>query len=109
MLGSFMVFALSSGALLIFSVGTYVNFFTVPLLILALPSVFLVSLIFLHDTPTSLIARGKHDDAFESLKFYRSSNGDKLESENLLREFKLLKQSFDTKTQEKLEVKDFCE
>lgn len=109
MLGSFMVFALSSGALLIFSLGTYVNFFTVPLLILVLPSIFMTSLFFLHDTPTSLIARGKNDEALESLKFYRTSSGEKTETECLLQELKQLKESSEVKNEEKLSLKDFCE
>jgi MFS family permease len=108
MLGSFMVFALSSGALLIFTVGTYVDFFTVPLMILVLPSCFLLSLLFLHDTPPSLIARKKYDEAFEALKFYRTSNGEKLETEALFVEFKQLKESLDTKNEEKLKLGDFC-
>lgn len=109
MLGSFMIFALSGGALLIFIVGTYVNFFTVPLMIFVLPSVFLASLIFLHDTPTSLIKRGKHDEAFASLKFYRTSSGRKPEPDSLLLEFELLKQNLETKNEEKLVLNDFCE
>lgn len=109
MLGSFMVFALSGGALLIFSVGTYVNFFFVPLMILILPGVFLISLLFLHDTPTSLISRGKFDEAFEALRFYRTSDREKFDNEHLQLEFKILKQSFETKNEEKLLMKDFCE
>jgi MFS family permease len=112
MLGSWMVFALSGGALMIFTVGTYVDFFTVPLMIVILPSIFLASLFLLHDTPMSLIARGKQEEAFESLKFYRTCCGVKThttEAENLLREFNALKESFETKHQEKLGFKDFCE
>lgn len=108
MLASWMVFALSGGALMIFTVGTYVNFFTVPLMIIVLPSVFLVSLFFLHDTPTSLVAREKYEEAFEALKFYRTCRGKKHETEALLLEFDALKKSFETKNEEKLELKDFC-
>lgn len=109
MLGSWLFFALSSGALIIFTVGTYVDFFTVPLLIMVLPSIYLISLFFLHDTPSSLMARGKPEEALSSLKFYRTSRGEKTEMESIHREFEALKQSFETKSEEKLEIKDFCE
>lgn len=109
MLGSFFVFALCSGFLLIFTVGTYVNFFIVPLVILVLPTVFIISLAFLHDTPASLIARGQHGKAFESLKFYRTCGDDKLKIADVRAEFELLKSSLKSSNDEKLQVKDFSE
>lgn len=108
-LGSFRVFATVSGILLIFIVGTYVNFFAVPLISLFLPTIFLVSLLFLHDTPTSLILRHKYDEAFESLKFYRTCGKEELSNENVKAEFEILKKTLETKSDDKLELKDFCE
>lgn len=107
MLGSFFVFALCSGFLLIFIVGTYTNFFIVPLAILVLPTIFIISLMFLHDTPQSLISRGQHEKAFESLKFYRTCGDDKLRIANVRAEFESLKTTLMSKDKEKLELKDF--
>lgn len=107
MLGSFYVFGISSGILLIFIVGSYVNFFLVPLIILVLPAIFLTSLLFLHDTPASLISRNKYDEAFESLKFYRTCGEDTVENKQVREEFALLIKSLENKNQEKLQLKDF--
>lgn len=107
MLSSFFVFALSSGFLLIFIVGTYVDFFTVPLIILVLPIIFVISIVFLPDTPASLISRKKNDEAFESLKFYRSFDDTKHSVEALETEFAMIKISLETKIDEKFEITDF--
>lgn len=107
MLGSFYVFGISSGFLLIFIVGTYVNFFLVPLLILVLPLIFMTSLLFLYDTPASLITRNKHDEAFASLKFYRTCGDDKNATDNCKLEFELLMKSLEKNNEEKLELKNF--
>lgn len=106
-LGSFRVFAVSSGVLLVYTIGTYVNFFVVPLMILVLPSIFIISLLFLHDTPTSLISRHKYDEAYESLKFYRTCGKDGTSNEFVKAEFEILKKTLETKDDEKLELKDF--
>lgn len=107
MLGSIYVFSVSCGILLIFIVGAYVDFFFVPLLILILPLLFICALFFLHDTPASLISRNKHEEAFESLKFYRTCGEDKTAIENVKLEFETLKKSLEYKNEEKLELKDF--
>lgn len=105
-LGSFLMFGITSGMLLIFILGTFLDFFTTPLVILVLPTIFLVSVMFLHDTPTSLLSRNKCDKAFESLRFYRSDSG-KVASEAVKNEFELLKRALENKNEEKLELKDF--
>lgn len=107
MLGSFFVFGNCGGVLLIFIVGTYVNFFVVPLMILILPVIFLTSLLFLHDTPASLISRNKYDEAFEALKFYRTCGEDKIAVEKVKDEFALMMSTSEHKNQDKLELKDF--
>lgn len=108
-LGSFYIFGLSSGMLLVFVIGTYVNYFVVPLIILAIPATFLVSLCFLHDTPVSLLERNKIDKAFESLKFYRTFDDSKVAMSTINAEFEVLKTSLKNKNEEKLELRDFCE
>lgn len=109
MLGSFFVFATSGGTLLIFIMGTYMDFFAVPIIIQGLPMICLTSMFFIHDTPTSLISRKKYDKAFEALKFYRSCDNDKLVSESIKAEFEHLKKALESEEKEKLESKDFCE
>lgn len=108
-LGSFFAFAISGGLVLTFVAGTYLNFFIVPLVILVLPLIYFISLFFLHDTPTSLIARNKVDEAYESLKFYRTCGNDERAIEDVRVEFELLKKASKEKNEERLEIKDFCE
>lgn len=108
-LGSFFAFAISGGLVLTFVAGTYLNFFIVPLVILVLPLIYFVFLFFLHDTPTSLISRNKVDEAFESLKFYRTCGNDERAIEDVKVEFELLKKASKEKNEERLEIKDFCE
>ena len=92
-LGSFYVLAVNLGVLISFIAGAYLDFFIVPLLMIAVPTVFVVALIFLPDTPQSLIIRNKPDDAWESLKFYRSCNDTKVTNEGVQVEFDLLRMS----------------
>lgn len=105
-LGSFFMFGIVSGMLLIFVLGAFMDFFTVPLVILVLPTIFLVSVLFLPDTPTSLLLRNKCDEAFESMRFYRTDSG-KVASEAVKIEFENLKKALENKNEEKLELKDF--
>lgn len=107
-LGSLYIFALSGGTLMVFIIGAYANFFVVPLVMLVLPTIFVASLFCLRDTPQSLIARKKYDQAFESLKFYRSCGNDKIAIESVKVEFEVLKNNLKTRKEEKLELSDFC-
>lgn len=107
MLGSFLMFALSTGILMIFTIGTYVKFFYVPVMMIVLPTAFVVSLFFLHDTPHSLLTRRKPEEAFKSLKFYRSCGNEKTANEKVMEEFELIKKSLEIKNEDKLDLKDF--
>ncbi|CRL04884.1 CLUMA_CG017935, isoform A, partial [Clunio marinus] len=105
-LGSFYVLSLSLGTFLMFVMGTYFNFFIVPLIILIFPSIFFISLFFLHDTPTSLISRKKFDEAFIALKFYRTCGKEK--QENVHEEFELLRKALQKEDDKKWTVEDFA-
>lgn len=107
-LGSFFAFALTSGFLVIFVAGTYGNFFVIPLVILILPIIYIISLLFIHDTPTSLLLRNKPDDAFRSLKFYRTCRNDEVAIKRAKTEFDILKKTLENKKDEKLSLSDFC-
>lgn len=108
-LGSFLMFGVTGGMLLIFVLGAFLDIFTVPLVLLVLPAIFLVSVVFLPDTPTSLMSRNKYDEALESLRFYRTSSGGKAVNEAVKSEFELLKTALANKNEEKLVLKDFRE
>lgn len=105
-LGSFYIFGLTSGILVIFIAGTYGNFFVIPLIILVLPVLYMISLLFLYDTPTSLLRRNKPDEAFKSLKFYRSCENDEEEIKRVKVEFDILKKSLQNKKDENVKLSD---
>lgn len=109
-LGSYLVLSLSTGILLAFVAGTYLSFFTVPLVLIILPTVYSVAVCQLPDTPTSLMSRKKPDAALKSLMFYRTHDKNDAVSANTLNdEFELLKQASENKDYEKVVLSDFCE
>lgn len=100
---------LSGGMLIMFIAGTYLSFFTAPLVLMIFPTIFFISVLFLHDTPASLMARNFPDDAFKSLMFYRNCGRNKIASAEIISEFELLKKASENKDYEGVELKDFCE
>lgn len=108
-IGSCMVLFFSSGTLLAFIAGNYLSFFQVPLVMLIAPTIFLISVLFLPDTPLSLMSRNKVEKAFESLKFYRTCGKNKVKIENLNEEFEMLKTTLENKDYEQLKLSDFRE
>lgn len=107
-LGSHFILFLCSGTLLAFIAGTFFSFFVVPWLMMILPTVFFVSVLFLRDTPPSLMARNKPDEAWESLKFYRTCGKNQTAIESITEEFQLLRKTLDNRDYVKLELNDFC-
>lgn len=57
----------------------------------------------------SLLTRNKTEEAFESLKFYRTCGGDTLSIERIEKEFELMKAALSSKNEVKLEFYDLCE
>lgn len=107
-LGSYLMLFLSAGTLIVFIAGTYLSFFTVPLVMMIFPTIFLISVLFLPDTPASLMSRNKPELAWESLKFYRSCGKNKAVAEKFKDEFELLRKASEQKDYEKLKMSDFC-
>lgn len=106
-LGSLMILALSTGILVVFVAGAYLSYFFVPIVLHVFPTIFFISLFFIHDTPASLLNRNKTDEAFESLKFYRTCGDDKSMIEIFSKEFESLKKTVSKKKEVKLELADF--
>lgn len=106
-LGYLLILSLSSGILLVFVAGAYLSYFFVPIVLHVFPTIFFISLFFIHDTPTSLLNRNRNDEAFESLKFYRTCGDDKSLVDIVSTEFEVLKKTVRTKKEVKLELADF--
>lgn len=70
-LGSFFIFSLNFGTLLMFVAGSCLSFSLVAKLSLAVPVIFAVTFAFLHDTPQHLLKINKAEQAEKSLNFLR--------------------------------------
>ncbi|CAO1413721.1 unnamed protein product [Diamesa hyperborea] len=108
-LGSFFILAVNLGVLFSFIAGAYLDFFIVPLLMIVIPTTFIVALTFLPDTPQSLIIRNKPEDAWESMNFYRCSDT-KFVNEDVKLEFQLMVMSLTGKNSSLMDavtIKDF--
>jgi MFS family permease len=108
-LGSYLILFMSFGTLLAFIAGNYLSFFLLPLVMMTLPACFFIAVLFLHDTPVSLMSRGKVSEAWESLKFYRSCGSDELSAEKYREEHELMRRTVSRDNTEQLELKDFRE
>lgn len=74
-LGSFFIFSINFGTLLMFVTGSYLSYTFVPKLMLALPIMFALTFVFLPETPQHLLKCGKAKQAESSLKFLRGCRG----------------------------------
>lgn len=106
-----MVLFMNFGILLSFIAGTVLDYFTMPLVMLIVPTIYVVLVLFLPDTPHSLIKRHKVKDAANSLVFYRSSK--KVNHQvpyGIKLEFELIKSSLDFQHgKQEVKFRDFSE
>jgi ABC-type multidrug transport system fused ATPase/permease subunit len=70
-LGSFFIFSINMGTLLMFVAGNYLSYSLVPRLMISIPIIFLLTFFFLPETPQYLLKCGKAKQAENSLKFLR--------------------------------------
>lgn len=108
-LGSLFVLFICAGTLIVFIAGAYLSFFTVSIILLTIPIIYFILVLFLHDSPHSLMARNKSNEAWESLKFYRTCGKNQVVTASFKEEFELIKSAMANTEQEKLELKDFRE
>jgi MFS family permease len=87
-LGSFFIFSINVGTLLMLIAGAFLNYTLVPKLMISLPIIFIFTFVFLPETPQYLLNCGKLKQAENSLKFLRGckkggETPDKVKSELL--------------------------
>lgn len=110
-LSSIFPLTMYGGMLIMLILATYLDYFVLPLIGLVFPSLGFLLMFFLPETPHFLIEKKKYDEAFKSLKFYRSCNS-KTDNEtvmNVEREFDSLKSGILNATTNKVEWADFSE
>lgn len=76
-LGSFFIFSINFGTLLMFVAGNYMSYSLVPRVMIMFPIAFALAFAFLVETPQHLLKCGKAKQAENSLKFLRGCGNDK--------------------------------
>ena len=85
----------TAGVLYVYCVGPYVTYFTFQLLCLIIPVVFLITFIFMPESPHYFISKGDREGAMKSLQFLREKH-----SEEILEELDEIEHSvMESKTQ----------
>ncbi|XP_062541701.1 uncharacterized protein LOC134209707 [Armigeres subalbatus] len=112
MLGSLLIISLNAGFLLGFVFGSYLSYFTVPVVMLAAPTIFLLCTFFLPETPYCLLERHLTEKAEQSLMFYRGIWKNCQKTDDFKMEFEQLQRSSQTAEeilrQRSINWRDFC-
>ncbi|XP_053697380.1 facilitated trehalose transporter Tret1-like [Sabethes cyaneus] len=112
MLGSMLVITLNVGILTGFILGNFLEYFTVPVVMLAIPVIFVLATCFLPETPYCLLLQNRTEKAERSLMFYRGITGYFQKSPEFCRELdqlkKVVKVEEESHEQNMLRWKDFC-
>lgn len=97
-LGSFFIFSINFGTLLMFVAGTYLSYSIVPRIMIAFPIIFALTFAFLPETPQHLLRVGKAKQAENSLKFLRGCRKGKEVPEKIKNELLELSKKIDEDT-----------
>ena len=89
-LGSFFLFSINIGTLLMFVAGSFMSYSVVPRIMISLPIIFALTFAFLPETPQYLLMNGKAKKAESSLKFLRGCKKEKKLPEKVQNEFLLM-------------------
>ncbi|XP_055633151.1 uncharacterized protein LOC129773563 [Toxorhynchites rutilus septentrionalis] len=112
MLGALLVLSLNIGILLSFIMGNYLSYFTVPLISLSAPIIFIVATCLLPETPHCLLKQSQEEAAERSLMFYRGIGTHSQKTAEFKNEFDFLKKAVqkekESSDDKKLQWKDFC-
>ncbi|XP_058811702.1 facilitated trehalose transporter Tret1-like isoform X2 [Topomyia yanbarensis] len=80
-LGSLMQLGIVFGGLYVYAIGPYVNYHALQWACLAIPITFTVIFLFMPETPTFFIIKGRQSDAIKSLQFLRGMSADGVQDE----------------------------
>ncbi|XP_069687042.1 facilitated trehalose transporter Tret1-2 homolog [Periplaneta americana] len=73
-LGSYLILFANAGTLFSFALGSYVSYYTFAYVATLVPILYLLGFIWLPETPTFLVTRGKYTEAKRSLEWLRGRN-----------------------------------
>lgn len=108
-LGAVFPLVMYSGMLIMFIMGSYINFFTISIISGIIPLIAFLLMFILPETPHFLIQRNKFDQALKSLMFYRTCYADSSieEIKKVEDEFEMIKNGIANITADKVQCKDF--
>lgn len=76
-LGSFFIFSINFGTLIMFVAGNYLSYSLVPRIMISFPIIFALTFVFMPESPQHLLKCGKAEHAEKSLKFLRGCRDSK--------------------------------
>lgn len=82
-MGSILIFGINLGILVSFILGNWVSYYTVQLILFFIPVLFLISFLFLPETPAFLMKNNKIKEAELSLRYFRGLGNDETVSEKI--------------------------
>lgn len=101
---------MSFGILLIFVLGSYINYFIILLIIAPILVLYFILMMFLPETPQYLLKKMKDEEALSSLKFYRNCNEKHFQNvEAVKNELEAMRRNIFDVQKEEVQIKDFCE
>jgi hypothetical protein len=95
-----------------YTINSYLNYYTAPLIVNAILVIFVIGFVFVADSPKHLMTQNRPDDAVAALKYFRGyKKSDQIFSKEFEDEMEVLKNcghSSEKIKEEKLTAKDFC-
>jgi len=109
-LNAYFPISMSFGILLIYVIGSYINYFIVPLIFAPILVLYFILMMFLPETPQYLLKKMKDEEALSSLKFYRNCNEKNFQNvEAIKNELETMRRNIFNVQKEEVQIKDFCE
>lgn len=106
-LGSFFIFGLDVGMLMIYVAGAFFEYQTVQIIFLCLPIIFTIVFAFFPDTPINLMQRGKPEEAEKALKFFRGIGKDEIINGEIALEIQMMKRKIEENSKSGGNIKNF--
>jgi uncharacterized membrane protein len=107
-----MMVATNLGIVVGYTINSYLDYYTVPFIVLSILAIFLIGFPFAADSPKHLMTQNRSEDAIAALKYFRGyTKSDQHFSKEFEDEIKMLKNhgQLDSKGKvDKLTIKDFC-
>jgi hypothetical protein len=105
-----MIVSINLGVVVGYTINSYLDYYTVPFIVLSIFIVFLIGFPFAADSPKHLMTQNRNEDAIAALKYFRGyTKADQHFSKEFLDEIEVFERhgQESSKNYEKLSLKDF--